>query len=293
MKNTFTCVILFIIFALTIGCKKQVDKKELNLINKDKLSEIIVEQIDSADDTIITFCSGNKIYLIATKGFNERLLHIYDENGKIITESTNPDTIRSIVIEQAFDFTKMNKVQACESYRQFINTQVEMYYFAEGTWPENSLEDIKTNMNYFPDGIPTCPVDETAYVLEPSPYHRVSGHRKSSPTHVYAENAPIGPNSSIDYLTMISLKGRTIVDAISALNLPFLCDKNKVGGYRCFSFDVTQTHNFAFYIDDSGRITHIFEDFRELENFELIMWKFKNCYNVGKQILDGSNEISR
>jgi general secretion pathway protein G len=79
--------------------------------------------------------------------------------------------------------SKQAKIQSCEMNRAIVNTSTEVYYFTEGTWPLDSLADIKTNMNYFPDGIPTCPVDQTSYALSPSPLHRISSHREGSGTH--------------------------------------------------------------------------------------------------------------
>lgn len=93
--------------------------------------------------------------------------------------------LAAIVIPRFMVSTKQAKVQACEMNRSIINKQVEIYYFVEATWPVDSLSDIKSNFFYFPDGIPTCPVDETSYVLVPSPYHRVSGHREGAGTHVW------------------------------------------------------------------------------------------------------------
>lgn len=84
-----------------------------------------------------------------------------------------------------FGDSKKAKVQNCEKNRGIINKQVESYYFVEGTWPMDDLSDIKTNVYYFPDGIPTCPVDLTSYALIPSPYHRVTGHREGEGTHIY------------------------------------------------------------------------------------------------------------
>ncbi len=93
--------------------------------------------------------------------------------------------LAGIVIPRFAVSTKRAKVQSCEMNRSIINKQVEAYYFVEATWPLDDLTDIKTNESYFPDGVPTCPVDQTSYVLRPSPYHRVSGHREGADTHVW------------------------------------------------------------------------------------------------------------
>lgn len=91
--------------------------------------------------------------------------------------------LAAIVIPRFTIGSKQAKIQSCEMNRSIINTSVEVYYFTEGTWPLDSLADIRTNQNYFPDGIPTCPVDSTSYFLATSPTHRVSGHREGDGTH--------------------------------------------------------------------------------------------------------------
>jgi len=91
----------------------------------------------------------------------------------------------AIVIPRYAMSTKRAKVQSCEIQRSIINKQVESYFFAEATWPLDSLADIRTNVNYFPDGVPTCPVDLTSYVLVPTPVKRVSGHREGAGTHTF------------------------------------------------------------------------------------------------------------
>jgi general secretion pathway protein G len=93
--------------------------------------------------------------------------------------------LAAIVIPRFAVSTKRAKVQSCEMQRSIINKQVESYMFVEATWPLDDLSDIKANNNYFPDGIPTCPVDMTSYQLAPAPIHRVTGHREGSGTHVW------------------------------------------------------------------------------------------------------------
>lgn len=93
--------------------------------------------------------------------------------------------LAGIVIPRFVISTKRAKVQSCEMQRSIINKQVETFYFAESTWPLDSLDDIRTNVTYFPDGIPTCPIDQTSYLLVPSPIHRISGHREGDNTHIW------------------------------------------------------------------------------------------------------------
>lgn len=95
--------------------------------------------------------------------------------------------LAAIVIPRYVVSARRAQVQACEMNRHLINKEVEMYFFAEATWPNDDLGDIKTNANYFPDGIPTCPVDFSSYILVPIPtsIKRVSGHREGAGTHIW------------------------------------------------------------------------------------------------------------
>jgi general secretion pathway protein G len=54
-----------------------------------------------------------------------------------------------------------------------INSAVERWYVEQGTWPANDLSDISANLNYFPSGLPTNPVDGSAYTLNATT-HRVN-----------------------------------------------------------------------------------------------------------------------
>jgi hypothetical protein len=67
------------------------------------------------------------------------------------------------------------KEKACGHNRVEINITVERYYLHTGTWPADDLSDIAANPDYFPDGLPTCPVTGQPYRLDPST-RRVIGH---------------------------------------------------------------------------------------------------------------------
>ena len=54
-----------------------------------------------------------------------------------------------------------------------INAAVERWYIEEGSWPANDLSDIGADTSYFPEGIPTNPIDGSAYTLDATT-HRVN-----------------------------------------------------------------------------------------------------------------------
>ena len=83
-----------------------------------------------------------------------------------------------VVVRRISTSAEDAKKNACFHNKAIINKQVEQYNFNTGNWPANSLADIAVDPNYFPDGIPRCPVNNTAYSLHPTT-KRVLGH-----THV-------------------------------------------------------------------------------------------------------------
>jgi general secretion pathway protein G len=67
--------------------------------------------------------------------------------------------------------TAKNKVR--DHHKATINAAVERFYIDTNAWPANDLSDIGGNVNYFPSGIPTNPVDGTPYTLNATT-HRVN-----------------------------------------------------------------------------------------------------------------------
>ncbi len=55
------------------------------------------------------------------------------------------------------------KANAHQQNLSEINSAVERWYFEKGTWP--TMAEISTATAYFPDGLPTNPVDGSAYTL--------------------------------------------------------------------------------------------------------------------------------
>ncbi len=87
-----------------------------------------------------------------------------------------------IVLARYSTVIKEARQQTCQCNKSNIDAQVQLYYIKEGEWPSNDLSTIEDNTNYFPDGIPTCPVSNVSYELNPST-HRVTGHVYGSTSH--------------------------------------------------------------------------------------------------------------
>jgi len=73
--------------------------------------------------------------------------------------------IAVIVIPRITTSSATAKANANAQNKAEINSAVERWYFTNGSWPANNLSDIGADKNYFPNGVPTNPVDGSAYTL--------------------------------------------------------------------------------------------------------------------------------
>jgi prepilin-type N-terminal cleavage/methylation domain-containing protein len=76
----------------------------------------------------------------------------------------------AIAIPRMSSSSDTAKTRACQSNQNTMDTQVELYYMNNGSWP--TLVGITSDANYFPDGLPVCPSGGT-YTLDGTT-HRVS-----------------------------------------------------------------------------------------------------------------------
>ena len=83
--------------------------------------------------------------------------------------------IATLVLPRVISGTDVAKEKTCYHNRAEINITVEQYYLHTGTWPATNLSDIGADPNYFPDGLPTCPVSGAPYRIDGTT-HRVVGH---------------------------------------------------------------------------------------------------------------------
>jgi general secretion pathway protein G len=73
--------------------------------------------------------------------------------------------IAAIVIPRVTSSSDTAKAKVNLHNKATINSAVERWYVEKGSWPANNLSDIGADATYFPSGIPTNPVDNSAYTL--------------------------------------------------------------------------------------------------------------------------------
>lgn len=55
---------------------------------------------------------------------------------------------------------------ACEVNQAEIELQVKLWHRNQGSYPAANLSNIGATPAYFPQGLPTCPVDGSAYTID-------------------------------------------------------------------------------------------------------------------------------
>ena len=83
--------------------------------------------------------------------------------------------IAALVLPRVSQSSEAAREQTCHHNRTEIDITVERYYIHTGAWPADNLSDVGVDPDYFPDGLPTCPVSAAPYRLDPVT-HRVIGH---------------------------------------------------------------------------------------------------------------------
>jgi len=92
--------------------------------------------------------------------------------------------LAAIVIPRLLLTQETAKENACAANIANINKQVELYYFETGSWPSEGLMEITppTTYEYFPNGVPNCPVSGINYMINPAT-HRVLEYGISGEKH--------------------------------------------------------------------------------------------------------------
>lgn len=80
-----------------------------------------------------------------------------------------------IIVPRVADRTGDADREACFLNQGEIELQCQLWRRANGSFPASNLSDIGASSGYFPEGLPTCPVDGATYTIDTTTGH-VSGH---------------------------------------------------------------------------------------------------------------------
>jgi general secretion pathway protein G len=80
----------------------------------------------------------------------------------------------TVIVLRSTAGASSSKIAGCQSCKGDIEVQAELWRHNTGSWPATNLSNIGADINYFPAGVPTCPVDGSAYAIDSA--GRVVGH---------------------------------------------------------------------------------------------------------------------
>ena len=83
--------------------------------------------------------------------------------------------LAAIIIPRVAEPSRKAKTSACQVIKSNIEIQAQLWCRNTGNWPAADLSDVGADPDYFADGLPTCPVDGSAYAFDAGT-RRVSGH---------------------------------------------------------------------------------------------------------------------
>ena len=81
--------------------------------------------------------------------------------------------IAAIIVPRVAISSDTAKAKVNSHNKATINAAVERWYIEKGTWPDANLKDIGADTNYFPEGVPVNPTNNSAYSLNATT-HRVN-----------------------------------------------------------------------------------------------------------------------
>ena len=91
--------------------------------------------------------------------------------------------IAAIIVPRVANSSETAKQRTCVYNVGHIHSAVERYRDATGSWPSANLVELDGALDYFPDGIPPCPVSGAAYTLDVTGgLYRVDGHTDGNHT---------------------------------------------------------------------------------------------------------------
>jgi len=76
--------------------------------------------------------------------------------------------IITVILVRVSEPDDTGKIAACDVYQGDIEIQVEIWLHNTAALPASNLATIGADLDYFPGGLPTCPVDGSSYTIDAS-----------------------------------------------------------------------------------------------------------------------------
>jgi prepilin-type N-terminal cleavage/methylation domain-containing protein len=74
--------------------------------------------------------------------------------------------LAAVIVPRAVAPNDTAKKNACYTYKRDIELQAKLWRRNNGAYPASNLSTIGADTNYFPSGLPACPVDGSAYTID-------------------------------------------------------------------------------------------------------------------------------
>lgn len=84
--------------------------------------------------------------------------------------------IASVVVPRIGGSKQVSQGTSCSVQVGVIEVQASLWRFQQGSWPDANLTNVGSDPDFFPEGLPSCPLDGSAYKIDAST-GRVFGHK--------------------------------------------------------------------------------------------------------------------
>lgn len=74
--------------------------------------------------------------------------------------------LAALIVPRVSGVSDESKRQSCFVLKGDIEVQVQRWWRENGGAPASNLADIYADIDYFPEGVYTCPVDGSAYTID-------------------------------------------------------------------------------------------------------------------------------
>lgn len=87
---------------------------------------------------------------------------------ELLAAVTITGVLAVVIVPRLGTGASVAKTNSCHVNREVINVQCALWRRSNGNYPASNLSDVGSDANFFPEGLPTCPVDGSGYQIDSS-----------------------------------------------------------------------------------------------------------------------------